>query len=76
MKVYEVEVWLSTSDALKAGVTCLDWRKYLVAASSSKIAVRTAVDMAWRPDQPDRTDLLLRPYRGEYWQVTGAWYVP
>lgn len=73
MDVYEFEVWLSTSDALKAGVLDLDRRKYLIAETSSSEAYEVAVAMAWREDRPSRD---LAPWSRDYWQVTKVWFVP
>ena len=73
MSVFEFEVWLSTSDALKAGIVDLDRRKYLIAAEDSSEAYRMVVDMAWREDRPDRD---LKAWGHDGWQVTKVWYVP
>lgn len=74
--IHEFEVWLSTSDALKAGVLDLDRRKYLVAADDEHDAYRTAVDMAWRDDHPSRIHAGQRDYAHDGWQVTQVYYVP
>jgi hypothetical protein len=73
LSVFEFEVWLSTSDALKAGVVDLDRRKYLVAAGDDREAYDIAIDMAWRDDRPGPQ--APRAYAGEGWQVTKVWYV-
>lgn len=73
MTVFEFEVWLSTSDALKAGVLDLQRRKYLIAAGDDWEAYDVALYMAWREDRPARE--LVRYGNGE-WQVTQVWFVP
>jgi hypothetical protein len=50
VEVHEVEVGLSTNDALKDGVVVAELRKVLVAADHPDEAVRIAIDMAWRGD--------------------------
>jgi hypothetical protein len=71
--VFEFEVWLSTSDALKQGILALDRRKYLVAARGDSEAYRVAVDMAWRDDRPGPH---LRAWSHDGWQVTKVCWVP
>ncbi len=67
VEVHEFEVWLSTSDALKAGIVALDRRKYLVAADDRWDAYKRAVDMAWRDDRPAG---MRAAWRHDGWQVT------
>lgn len=73
MDVFEFEVWLSTSDALKAGVLDLDRRKYLIAARDDSEAYRVAVDMAWRDDRPGPQ---YARWSHDGWQVTKVCWVP
>lgn len=74
--MFEFEVWLSTFDALKAGILDLDRRKYMIAAKDDHEAYQTAVDMAWREDRPRRDYADQRVYANDHWQVTKVWYVP
>lgn len=72
MGLFEYEVWLSTHDALRAGIVDLDRRKYLVAAVDDWEGYQVAVDMAWRDDRPGPA---FAAWAHGPWQVTQVWLV-
>lgn len=53
-EVYEFSVSTSTHDALKRGVTAVEWRKVLVATDRGYWdAYQTALDIVWRGHRDD-----------------------
>lgn len=55
MKIFTFYLSLATHEQIKQGLWRGEWRKTVVAANSGWEAYKTAVDMAWRQDDPQVT---------------------